>query len=240
MAEGPEHSRKSKETGGKEAPPAEGEAGLRRRCVRRPRRPLFSGGGRGRRGRAWAQSQRSDRVRGGHEEYRAALLSGGTALIAALVHLRNCFSLRLRRVGLRVRENRIRCSGGRGGEQSPARPRGAAGVPGAEGTAGRPALHTPWRRVRRRPPRDPVGSPCTPPQAPRHVAGSACTSVTRRTRVIWPTRVTMRGLRPPCRQGDTRVTTATGTSHHPQDGCARPDAAPRPWHPPSTTGLVPA
>lgn len=33
MAEGPEHSRKSKETGGKEAPPAEGEAGLRRRCV---------------------------------------------------------------------------------------------------------------------------------------------------------------------------------------------------------------
>lgn len=86
----------------------------------------------------------------------------------------------------------------------------------------------------------PVGSPCTPPQAPRHVAGSACTSVTHRTRVVWPTRVTMRGLRPPRRQGDTRVTTATGTSHHPQDGCARPDAAPRPWHPPSTTGLVPA
>lgn len=128
---------------------------------------------------------------------------------------------------------------GRSAEQSPT-PRGAAGVPGAEGAAGRPAVHTPWRRVRRRPPRDPVGSPCTPPQAPRHVAGSACTSVTRRTRVVWPTRVTMRGLRPPCRQGDTRVTTATGTSHHPQDGCARPDAAPRPWHPPSTTGLVPA
>lgn len=129
---------------------------------------------------------------------------------------------------------------GRSGEQSPARPRGAAGVPGAEGAAGRPAVHTPWRRVRWRPPRDPVGSPCTPPQAPRHVAGSACTSVTHRTRVVWPTRVTMRGLRPPRRQGDTRVTTATGTSHHPQDGCARPDAAPRPWHPPSTTGLVPA
>lgn len=57
----------------------------------------------------------------------------------------------------------------------------------AEDTVDGPAV-PPWQRVWRQPLQDPVGSHWTPAQAPRHVEGSACTSVTLRTRVVWPTR----------------------------------------------------
>lgn len=113
------------------------------------------------------------------------------------------------------------------GAQSRAR-RGTSGVWGAEGAVGGPAVQTPWESERRQPLQGPGRSPWTPHRPCGTSRGQPAPRSRARRGSSGPPGVKISGLRPPRLLGDTRVTTATGTRHHPRDGCARPDAAPRP------------